>query len=263
MDFTDRDLIAMHPEVFSSFYSLPSAMDRSYLYDLRLFLLWASWHSRWLLVTLKTLTKDILKGFDAWQDWVRRTGRQRPHQKIADYYLKHLFHRDFLKFMNTEIAEKYTDRKHIINALVDYDLNLLALKLNEQTALEKKESSPLMLQSLPVRYNNMKLRTVEADYDQILRCLKKGISLSSVHREKIHLIMRLRQSKVDIVRIPPLLAEILRLCSGKLTVGDIMKTFTRRHPTVDGMSGNQACLYGLNLLIEQKLIRIAPRQGIN
>jgi hypothetical protein len=112
---------------------------------------------------------------------------------------------------------------------------------------------------MPVRYGNIKLTTVEADYDKILNCLRKGIHFSNVRREKIHLATRLKKSQAEIVRIPPLAAEILRLCNGKRTMSAILTTFAKRHPTVDAMSGSKACLYGLNLLNEQRLIRIAQR----
>jgi hypothetical protein len=43
----------------------------------------------------------------------------------------------------------------------------------------------------------------------------------------------------------------------------ILKTFAERHPIIDDMSRNKACLYGLNLLIERKLIRIDPQPLMN
>ena len=142
MDRFDRDLVAAHPEVFSSFYALPTLLDRNYLFELRRFLLWDSLHSRWLLVALKSLTRDALKGFDAWQDWVHRTGRERPQKKIADYYQNHLFHRDFLTFMRTEIAQKYRDSEHIINALVDYEATLLVIKETKADRLRGASQQP-------------------------------------------------------------------------------------------------------------------------
>ena len=183
MDPFDRDLIAAHPELFSSFFALPTLLDRNYLFELRRFLLWASWQSRWLLVALKSLTGDVLKGFDAWQDWAGRTARWRSPKKIADYYQNRLFHRDFLRFMRREMAPKYPDREHIINTLVDHDASLLSLKRQNQTACTEPVSNPITLNSRPVKYDNMeKVRTVEADYEEILRCLRRGIDCSEVRR---------------------------------------------------------------------------------
>ena len=79
---SDCDLIAAHPEVFSSFYALPTSLDRNYLFELRRFLLWTAWHSRWLLVTLKSLTRDALKGYDAWQGWVAKAEKSGPGSKL-------------------------------------------------------------------------------------------------------------------------------------------------------------------------------------
>ena len=164
--------------------------------------------------------------------------------------------------MCTEIAQRYPDSEHIINALVDYELSRLEVMPPEQIDSAEQDSNPITLRSLPVRYNNLKLRTVEADYDQILDCLRRSINFSKVRREKIHLVMRLRESQLEIIRIPPLATEIFQLCNGKRTISAVLISFAKRYPVIDGMSGSKACLYGVNLLVEKKLIRIAPPPGI-
>jgi hypothetical protein len=114
-----------------------------------------------------------------------------------------------------------------------------------------------------MRYNNIKFKTIGADYEQILECLRRGTNFSKVRHEKIHLVTRLRESKIDIIQIALLATEILQLCNSKHTISAILKTFAKRHPIIDGISGNKACLYGINLLIEKKLIRIDPQPVMN
>jgi hypothetical protein len=48
-------------------------------------------------------------------------------------------------------------------------------------------------------------------------------------------------------------------------VGSILGTFARRHATIDGIDNRKACLFGVNLLVEEKLIKsvVADRHRLH
>jgi hypothetical protein len=202
-----------------------------------------------------------LKGFDLWQDWVLGTGRPYHQRKMSDYFQKHLFHQDFLEFMTTVIAVNYCDSKYIISALADYESSLLTRKRRKQdVATEENSTDILTLSTILLLSNSIVLTTVEADYEEILRCLRRKRNFLNVDRKKTFLVTRFEGSKMRVVQIAPLAAEILRLCNGKRTMGSIIKEFTKHHASINGIDGYRACMHGITMLIEQEFIqkRVRP-----
>src|SRR5215471_5612213 len=92
----DYKMIAGHPEIFSSFYSVPTTfIDRDFLKELRDFLPNGMRAFRWLLVGLNQDSGDIVRVFQQWQDWRGRSGVHFPAAGRTFYYGQRRFASDF------------------------------------------------------------------------------------------------------------------------------------------------------------------------
>src|ERR1051326_4940991 len=99
-DTEDHALIADHPEIFSSFYSIPLPhLDREFVKELRDFLLNGQRAFRRLLLGLHQDSGDIVDVFEQWQAWRAHNGIQFVGGERTVYYAQERFPADFFRFL--------------------------------------------------------------------------------------------------------------------------------------------------------------------
>ncbi|HET9839809.1 MAG TPA: radical SAM protein, partial [Candidatus Angelobacter sp.] len=118
----DHALIAAHPEIFSSFYSVPLPhLDREFLKELRDFLLCAHSAFRRLLLGLHQESGDIVDVFEQWQKWRAEQGIRFFGGQRTIYYAQSCFPADFFRFMRQHYLARITKAALAITALLEYE----------------------------------------------------------------------------------------------------------------------------------------------
>jgi radical SAM superfamily enzyme YgiQ (UPF0313 family) len=261
----DRSMIAGHPEIFSSFYSVPTPhVEHEFLKELRDFLLNGMRAFRLLLLGLHQDSGDIVGVFERWLEWRSTSGVDLSNGRRAVYYANGGFTSDFLRFVRLHYIPAVSKAPLVITALVEYEAALLSPRHepdNERVSddLEELISPDSRLRLLPA----VNIIEVPADYQEIVRRLRHRISLSDIPDHPVKLAFRRTEAgMVEVRQLSPLSAQLLGLCEDGLTAGEIAAEFRHDKIEVSGVPGDKLCLAGLEILRQQRLIGLAQPSSI-
>jgi radical SAM superfamily enzyme YgiQ (UPF0313 family) len=256
----DRAMIAGHPEIFSSFYSVPTPyVEHEFLKELRDFLLNGMRSFRRLLLGLHQDSGDIVAVFQGWQEWRARMGVDLSSQGRSIYYANGTFASDFLGFVETHYIPVASNAPLAINTLVEYEAALLGPSNQsdgEEASddLDELTSPDSRLRLLP----GVDIVEVPADYQEIVRRLSQRSRLDDIPRHPVKLaIRRTATGPAEVRQLGPLSARLVDLCEGGLTVEEIGEEFRQLDIEVAGIPANKLCLAGLEILRQQRLIGLA------
>ncbi|HEY6348181.1 MAG TPA: radical SAM protein [Candidatus Angelobacter sp.] len=255
----DHTMIAEHPEIFSSFYSVPvPSLKREFIQELRDFLLNGMRLFRWLLVGVHQDSGNVVDVFQQWQNW--RAGKQPefPDHSRIGYYAHGPFARDFLEFVQSHYIPAASRAPLAISTLAEYESALLASRTQK---VERAERSPvsadvdsfLSPDSRPQLHPAIRVIQLDADYQEIIRRLRSRQELNDVQEKQVTLVI----TPTEVVQLSPLSAELLSLCQGRHTIKEIAEEFFLRRIEVPGVPPDMVCLAGIELLRQQRLIALA------
>ena len=260
-DARDWKLINDHPDVFSSYYAVPTrSLDRLRLIELRHFLVHGEVQFRWLLVGLAQVCGSLSAVFDAWRDYRQRRIPEKSVWRLARFYARARFRREFLRFVRREMFECHPHAKPVLKALVDYHAALGGRTLGGRAASPRRGHGTRGRRRPPEwkRSEGIDLSSVGADFRQIIRRLRRSEDVCSVLEAEVTVVTRLTQRRTEILQIGQEAAYLLGLCNGRRSLGEVRRRFAARYAAVRGIPGRQACLLGLEVLRRQRR-PVAPR----
>jgi radical SAM superfamily enzyme YgiQ (UPF0313 family) len=258
-DAQERDLVAAHPAVFASYYSIPTLwLDRRYIHELRLFLLNLRSDFRWLLVALDQIAGDTLKLFAQWQTWRASFGDVSREDSLTTYYSGPVFRKEFLAFVREELTKEYPAVAHVLLGLVKYLESLESDGCGTEPSPESTELPNALAdrRGLPVHAAGVHLTRLNVDFARVVRCLRRQGRLSRIPRQKTTLVTRNRKERTEIIQLSPESAELLGLCDGSRDVRAVADAFGGSGRSLGGVPRDKAGLVGLELLRQQGLIKI-------
>ncbi len=245
LDPADRSLIERHPDVFSSFYSVPTrSLDREELGELRTFLLRARFAVRWLLVAAAQLEGGGVEAFRAFRSWRRERGGGAclPRNDPSGDGLRV----EFVRFAREDLMVRHPAARRALRALSSY---YAAVGRRSRAAPPRRRAA-----AGPCLARNVFLTRIRCDGAALIHCLRNGGELSEVPNRPSVLVTRELPSLDRLVRITDEAAELLRLCDGTRTVSSIADEFRRRHRMVGGIAAEEAARYGLELFRRKRLV---------
>jgi radical SAM superfamily enzyme YgiQ (UPF0313 family) len=259
----DHAMIAAHPEIFSSFYSVPLPyLDREFVKELRDFLLSGMRAFRRLLLGLHQDSGNIVDVFQQWQEWRTVNGIQFSNGDRTVYYAQPQFPADFLCFVRQQYIAN-SKSPLAIGALVDYESALLTgdsgHDQEQVTNDNPNDSDDLLSPDSRMRLlPGVKVINLSADYQEIIRRLRHKSPLHDVPSKPVKLAIRkVPAGSAEVRQLSPLSVELLELCEDGLTVQEITGEFLLRNIEVPGVPANKLCLAGIEILRQQGLIALA------
>jgi radical SAM superfamily enzyme YgiQ (UPF0313 family) len=269
----DHAMIAEHPEIFSSFYSVPLPyLDREFLKELRDFLLSGQRAFRRLLLGLHQDSGNVVNVFQQWQEWRTRNGIHFSNDDRTAYYAQGEFAEDFLRFVRLHYIPSMSKAPLALTVLVEYEEALLGREhpAEKESTLDSNGmrnhceqpsddlEELLSPDSRPQLFPGVNVINLPADYREIVRRLRQSGPLHDVPAMQIKLaIRRTPAGPAEARQLSPLSAELLDLCEGNLTVEEITAEFRQRKIEVAGVPADKLCLAGIEILRQQRLIAIA------
>jgi radical SAM superfamily enzyme YgiQ (UPF0313 family) len=263
-EIEDHAMIAAHPEIFSSFYSAPLPhLDREFLKELRDFLLSGMRVFRKLLLGLHQDSGNVVDVFQRWQEWRTGNGIQFSNGDRTVYYAQSQFPIDFIRFVRLHYIPA-SNAPLAITALADYEAALLAPDLHDPALHNNKD--PLLddkedLLSPDSRLNvrpEVDVIKLPADYQEIVRRLRQKGPLHDIPEKQVKVaIRRVPSGPAEVRQLTPLSAELLDLCADGLTVQEIAGEFFLRNIEIPGIPLYKACLAGIEILRQQRLVALA------
>jgi hypothetical protein len=253
----DHALIAAHPEIFSSFYSVPLPhLDREFVKELRDFLLCAHRAFRRLLLGLHRESGDIVLVFERWQEWRAKNGIQFSGGERTLYYAQDRFPADFFRFLRQEYIPAMSKAPRAITALLECEeaVHKAQPQASDDPPSNDREEL-LMPESRPQLVPGLSVVALDADYQEIVRRLRQAGPLQDIAEHRVKLaIRRSSEGEPEVRQLTPLSAELLDLCAEGLTVQEMRGEFILRGIEIAGVSGDKICLAGLEILRQQRLI---------
>jgi radical SAM superfamily enzyme YgiQ (UPF0313 family) len=272
----DHALIAAHPEIFSSFYSTPLPyLEREFLKELRDFLLNGMRAFRRLLLGLHQDSGNVVDVFQQWQEWRTKNGARFFNGDRTAYYAQSNFPADFIRFVREHYIPTASHAPLAMTALVEYEAALFGRDPEADQELNGAGQSPeqvpsgifddisdeiddlLFPISRPQLLPGVRVIELPADYHEILRRLQQKSPLHDLPGRQVKLAIRRSQSgPAEVRQLSPLSAELLALCAGSLTVEEITAEFVQRKIQIPGVPADKACLAGIEILRQQRLIAL-------
>lgn len=269
----DHAMIAGHPEIFSSFYAVPLPyLEREFLKELRDFLLNGMRAFRRLLLGLHQDSGNVVDVFQQWQEWRAKNGVPFSNGDRTVYYAQSAFSTDFLRFVRLNYIPMASKAPLAITALMEYETALLGREHESDPEANDIRQNPepvsaddsdkiddlLFLVSRPQLLPGVRVIELPADYHEILRRLRQRSSLHDIPGQPVKLAIRRTQSgPAEVRQLSSLSAELLGLCAGSLTVEEITAEFVQRKIEIPGIPADRACLAGIEILRQQRLIALA------
>ncbi len=266
-EIEDHAMIAGHPEIFSSFYSTPLPhLDREFLKELRDFLLCGMRAFRRLLLGLHQDSGNVVDVFEQWQAWRTKNGVHFSNGDRTVYYAQSAFPADFLRFVRLSYIPAASKAPLAITALVEYEEALLAdaVRQNPEQVSGAIAEGAILEDELLSPESRLQLRPgvnviqLPADYQEIVRRLRQRSPLHDLPDRPVKLaIRRMPSGPAEVRQLTPLSAELLDLCVDGWTVQEITGEFLLRNIEIPGVPPEKACLAGIEMLRQQRLIALA------
>ncbi|HYX68999.1 MAG TPA: radical SAM protein, partial [Terriglobales bacterium] len=256
----DQAMIAGHPEIFSSFYSVPTPhLEHEFLKELRDFLLTGMRAFRRLLLGLHQDSGDVVDVFQQWREWRAKNGVNVSGGDRTAYYAHGSFLSDFLRFVELHYIPAASKAPLAMTALLEYEAALLGCdpEPDEEHASDDQEE-PTSRESRPRLLPGVNIIEVAADYQEIVRRLRQRSPLHDLPEQPVKLaIRRPAQGPAEVRQLTPLSAELLDLCEGDLTVEEIAAKVRQDNIDIPGIPADKLCLAGIEILRQQRLVALA------
>ncbi len=277
----DHAMIAEHPEIFSSFYSVPLPfLEREFLKELRDFLLCGMRAFRRLLLGLHQDSGNVVDVFHQWREWLTKHGVHFSNGDRTVYYAQSAFPEDFFRFVQMDYIPAASKAPLAITTMVEYEAALLdgddepdhesdgasnglqsnAAQVSDDISEDGSDENEELLfpDRRPQLLPGVRVINVPADYQEIVRRLRQRSPLHDIPVRQVKLaIRRTASGPAEVRQLSPLSAELLCLCEGSLTVEEITSEFRQNKIAVSGVPPDKLCLAGLEILRQQRLIGLA------
>jgi hypothetical protein len=230
--------------------------------ELRDFLLNGIERFHWLLVALHQVGGHIVTVFNEFRAWrleLKRSDLDR--QASTQYYANIDYVRDFLEFTRIHYANPNRQGWQTISTILEYEN---ALQAKEEERLDSPDTNEhqsevpaaLLLNEIPRVTDNTQIATLNSDYKTVIRSLRQKRNLNRVRTRPTVIVSRKgADGRFEIMQLSALSASLIRLCDGSRTVRDIFQEFAANQENmVEGIPPLSVCLFGLQLLRQQKLI---------
>lgn len=263
-DPLDENLIAGHPDIFPNFYAVPTPLDRTYLKEIREFLLYSIQWFRWLMVALHQSDHHLGDVFDYWVAWQKQTLPDLVGEETRNksYYARPEFRRDFLQFMAQTFIPQYDPHNQILVEMVKFEgwLDTLAMEnfLNSP-GLPPQPLPPLTPATKLTVASGVYLKDLNFDYNHLLQTLKTKGALKKIPLQAQTLVLRKHQGQaLQFIQLQSPWLTMLHFCQQQPTVSEFIAQFKENPVFSNGLPPEMVCTLGLELLNKQGLITIVP-----
>jgi len=237
-DESDRALIESYPDLFSSYYGVPSGMGRKYTAEFRMFLKYAVERCRWLAVALAQRSAPVADVFDRWLTRDYRAGGD------WSYYGSTQFATDLSQFGREEF-----EPGSAASLMADYyGVLYKTLLRGPEQEFAKPAQFPRLTPGIALADFSFRpslvIETLRAKREIEDSCLEPATL--AFHREGT----RILESR----ELRPLAAAMLRRCDGATPFSQIVRILTPGCPAVADVSAEEFLLCGLRTLEGEGLV---------
>jgi radical SAM superfamily enzyme YgiQ (UPF0313 family) len=215
----DRELIRRYPEIFPNFYLLPvHYLDRSYLLELREFLLMAPVRLRWLMVALHQAVGML----EVYSEWYKHRLQLRPELRgweLRTYYMLRDSRVDFAHFVLQHFADSISPA---VGCLARFYEALSNAKESEEANLKEERTQFLTCTDIPLRTPGVYVVRFNGDVQGVVKRLRAGKRVDQVDQSPRFFRTQILDDDAPVIETTSLMAVGLQACNGRNTVSDFI-----------------------------------------
>ena len=200
----DLGLIAAYPDIFQSFYTVPTMLPTAFLQEIAPFVTWALLRCRWLAIALARELGDPLLLCRRWMLF-----RKLPEGTggMINYYSSSEFYRDFARFAMASAGG--------FEARVLASVHSRIAELDSSAIVERRVPGFISIDETPEVPQSAVVFEVAADPEAVIEALVSGDPLSSAALAPVTVAWCLDEHGGKLQRLPAPTARLLTLCDGK------------------------------------------------
>jgi radical SAM superfamily enzyme YgiQ (UPF0313 family) len=220
----DVELIQEYPEIFPSFYLLPTPhLDRNLLLELREFSLMGVEQFRWLLVALDQVTSGMLDFFSEWRE---RRLYLRPELggfELRRYYRTATFRTEFLHFVRQHPAGK----NPVVETFLEYE-DAMRVEASWDDAVTPAgvpllPGATLWWTDIPVRGKQSRVIELACDIERVVSALRLQTEPAWVRGLHFYVTRETSAGSESLEMVSDWFACVLRACDGTRCVEQVVK----------------------------------------
>ena len=227
----DIELIRQHPEIFPSFYLVPAPnLDRSFLLELREFLLMGVEHFRWLLVALDQITVHIVDFFAQWRATRLDLYPYLKGFEIRRYYRTVTFQTDFLHF----VRQHPVGTNPVVEAFLEYEgaMRVFSEDAITRTGVQLPPGATLWWTDVPIRKKQSHVVELSCDIEEIIGALKRQAEPARVPGLHFYVTRETKSGSESLEMVSDWVACAIRACDGTRSIEQVVEQLSYEIPTV-------------------------------
>ena len=218
------ELIREYPEIFPSFYLLPTPhLDRNLLLELREFSLMGVEQFRWLLVALDRVTSGMLDFFTEWRESRLYLRPDLDGFDLRRYYRTATFRTEFLHFVSQHPAGKNT----VVEAFLEYEDATRAGASWDDVVIPfgvpLLPGSALWWTDIPVRGKRSRVIELGCDIERVVDALRHQSEPAWVRGLHFYVTREASAGSESLEMVSDWVACVLRACDGTRCVEQVVE----------------------------------------
>ena len=268
-DPNDLHLIQQHPDIFPNFYSVPALLPRPYVREIRDFVHGLTIWFRWLPVALLDATNDFIYVFDEWVRWHDKQKESNPDlfggDRDVHFYCTSTFANQMLAFVTHALGEAIFAEHSNLRFILEYEKAIFETTIPKSGIAREGGSVTISLDETVKTAPNVAFHTFSFQLCKLLDSIRNGATPEAPISEKCMVAFVASQRRpVQILQLTPNAEELIALCDGKTTVGEIIDLYSNSKSTnTPALQSRKAALAGLGQLIEDGILEVFTLSEVN
>jgi hypothetical protein len=219
----DMELIRSYPDIFSSFYLVPTPhLDRATLFELRAFLSDGVYRMRWLLAAAGQIPGGMPALFLEWVNTRKALHAELEANELRWYYRQAEFRRDLCGFLRAYSAPQ--DRR--VEVLLDFYAAIADMEGSQTSSHpdgeEYEGDGPLAPSDVVVKASGYQVLEFDWDLNQVIEMIKEQRHEEPKKGRRFYLVPQSFSIRSAVCEVSPYIASLASICDGWPTVGELM-----------------------------------------
>jgi radical SAM superfamily enzyme YgiQ (UPF0313 family) len=220
----DAELIRSYPDIFSSFYLVPTPhLDGATLFELRAFLSDGVFRMRWLLAAAAQAPGGLPALFLEWLKTRKALHPELEGNELRWYHRQPEFRQELCGFLRGHSAPG--DRR--VDVLLDFYEAVAHTEcspsLMDVDGEEQQSGETLAPSDVVVRNNEYRVVEFEWDLNQVIQMIKDDRHEEPEKGRRFYLVPQGDSTRSSVCEVSPYIAKLASECDGLPTIRELMK----------------------------------------
>jgi len=220
----DMELIRNYPDIFSSYYLVPTPhLDRATLFELRAFLTDGVYRMRWLLAAAAQAPGGMPALFLQWVKTRKALHPELEGNELRWYYRLAEFRQELCDFLRVCSAPR--DRR--VEVLLDFYAAIAGMECSQPSPDPDGEQyegdGPFAPSDVVVRTSGYQVVEFDWDLNQVIQMIKEDRHEEPKRGRRFYLVPGSFSTQTAVCEISPYIASLASVCDGLPTISELIE----------------------------------------